>query len=448
MHHVPPQRGQRRVRPPGGSRIASPHRGQGMVSGVGGGTDGILRVRGARAPCVPDGAARPAFASAAESLINGADMKRALLAVVVAAMLPAAACVSFKDKHTPSGDFCSDMAVVPAGQEPDREYHRLQPIQSDPKARTEAERLESLRKAACNVGADAVIEAVNEEVRGDNASYGMVSSGTAVILAPPRRSPRQARGPGAGGRAAGERCRHCGGGGAATAATAGRDRAGRSPHREAFCEAAGQASCAQGPDAPGDRPERAASASASVPVVPNDDCRAPLVRLAVPGDAAAIARVQVESWHAAYAGLMPAAVLDAFTVEKREPRWKAILTRDAPAERTLVIAPGGVVAGFASTGPSRDEGAMPDVAELYALYLAPGSWGTGLGRALLAAAIEELRARGYASMTLWVLDGNARARRFYEAAGMRADGAVKVEIEEGAELPHTRYGLPLGPGRR
>ena len=50
-----------------------------------------------------------------------------------------------------------------------------------PKARTEAERLESLRKAACNVGADAVIEAVNEEVRGDSSAYTMVSSGTAVI---------------------------------------------------------------------------------------------------------------------------------------------------------------------------------------------------------------------------------------------------------------------------
>jgi GNAT superfamily N-acetyltransferase len=169
------------------------------------------------------------------------------------------------------------------------------------------------------------------------------------------------------------------------------------------------------------------------------------VRLAVPGDASAIARVHVESWRAAYIGLMPAAVLDAFTVEAREPRWQAILTREAPDERTLVVlAPGGPVAGFASTGPSRDEGAAPDVAELYALYLAPGSWGAGLGRALFAAAIEDLRERGRAAMTLWVLDGNARGRRFYEAAGMRADGAIKIEIEERAELPHVRYRLPLG----
>jgi ribosomal protein S18 acetylase RimI-like enzyme len=165
----------------------------------------------------------------------------------------------------------------------------------------------------------------------------------------------------------------------------------------------------------------------------------PVIRLAVPGDAAALARVQVESWHAAYAGLMPAAVLDAFTFEARAPRWQAILTRDAPEQRTLVITSGGLVAGFASTGPSRDEGAAPGVAELYALYLAPGSWGRGLGRTLFAAALEGLREQGYASVTLWVLDGNARARRFYEAAGMRADGAVKIEIEEGAELPHVRY---------
>ena len=107
-------------------------------------------------------------------------MHRLLPAVALVALMPFA-CMSFKDKRTPSGEFCSDMSVVPAGTDVSNEYHRLQPIQSDPKARTEAERLESLRKAACNVGADAVIEAVNEEVRADNAAYTMVSSGTAVI---------------------------------------------------------------------------------------------------------------------------------------------------------------------------------------------------------------------------------------------------------------------------
>jgi hypothetical protein len=108
-------------------------------------------------------------------------MDRLLLAAALVAALSAGCGPSFKEKRTPSGDFCSDMPIIPAGSEADREFHRLQPIQSDPKARTEAERLESLRKAACFVGADAVIEAVNEEVRGENAQYATVSSGTAVI---------------------------------------------------------------------------------------------------------------------------------------------------------------------------------------------------------------------------------------------------------------------------
>jgi len=109
-------------------------------------------------------------------------MDRLTLAAIALAVTATAACAaSFKDRRTPSGDFCSDMVIIPAGQEPDREYHRLQPIKSDISAKTEAERLESLRKAACLVGADSVIEAVNEEVRADNAQYATVSSGTAVI---------------------------------------------------------------------------------------------------------------------------------------------------------------------------------------------------------------------------------------------------------------------------
>ncbi|XXT24871.1 hypothetical protein WME94_25390 [Sorangium sp. So ce429] len=108
-------------------------------------------------------------------------MQRLLLSAALGAALILGCSTAFRDKRTPSGEFCSDMHVVPAGQLPDREYHRLQPIASDPAARTEAERLESLRKAACAVGGDAVIEAVNEEIRTEDGRYASVASGTAVI---------------------------------------------------------------------------------------------------------------------------------------------------------------------------------------------------------------------------------------------------------------------------
>lgn len=82
------------------------------------------------------------------------------------------------------------MPVVPAGTEPDREYHRLIPVASPPEAsKTEAERLYALRKAACRAGGDAVIEAVNEEVRGADGAYGVIASGTAVVWTSAKRAP-------------------------------------------------------------------------------------------------------------------------------------------------------------------------------------------------------------------------------------------------------------------
>lgn len=169
-----------------------------------------------------------------------------------------------------------------------------------------------------------------------------------------------------------------------------------------------------------------------------------VIRLAVPADAETVARVQVESWRAAYAGLMPEAVLTGLDVGERTAAWRARIERpEIPERRLFVVEVAGKVEGFASTGPSRDDGAAPGTGEVLALYLAPAAWGQGHGRALFAAAVDDLRGRGFAEVTLWVLDGNTRGRRFYEAAGMKPDGVTKIEVEGGAELPHVRYALPL-----
>ncbi|KRF23226.1 MULTISPECIES: hypothetical protein [unclassified Phycicoccus] len=41
--------------------------------------------------------------------------------------------------------------------------------------------------------------------------------------------------------------------------------------------------------------------------------------------------------------------------------------------------------------------------------------------------------------TLWVLDGNQRARRFYEHHGWRSDGAAKVDWCGDVRLDEVRY---------
>lgn len=82
-----------------------------------------------------------------------------------------------------------------------------------------------------------------------------------------------------------------------------------------------------------------------------------------------------------------------------------------------------------------------------AIYLAPEAMGTGAGRQLMAASTRHLTRAGYKLVTLWVLDTNARARRYYEIAGFRSDGAVKVDDRDGFRLGEVRYRLPLAMTR-
>jgi RimJ/RimL family protein N-acetyltransferase len=46
---------------------------------------------------------------------------------------------------------------------------------------------------------------------------------------------------------------------------------------------------------------------------------------------------------------------------------------------------------------------------------------------------------------LWVLPGNRRARRFYEAAGWVADGAERSAEVQGVVVPEVRYRRRLEP---
>lgn len=164
------------------------------------------------------------------------------------------------------------------------------------------------------------------------------------------------------------------------------------------------------------------------------------VRAADVDDAEQIAEMHVRSWQAGYRGLLPQDYLDGLDPASRVPARRRVLQdADLPRSGTLVAADDGLVVGFAHIGRSRDEAADDSVGEVFAIYLAPGAWGKGHGRALMAAALAQLALAGYQQATLWVLDSNARARRFYEAAGFRPDGAVKDDESRGFRLTEVRY---------
>lgn len=151
-----------------------------------------------------------------------------------------------------------------------------------------------------------------------------------------------------------------------------------------------------------------------------------------------IAEVHVLSWRQAYAGLIAADYLAALSVDGREAAWREVVAKGAP--QLLVAVADGRVAGFVAFGPSRDKGAAPGTAEIWALYLAPSCWSQGTGRALWLAALERMREAACSAVSLWVLAGNERARRFYAAAGFAPDLASEREFAiGGARVAELRY---------
>ena len=166
------------------------------------------------------------------------------------------------------------------------------------------------------------------------------------------------------------------------------------------------------------------------------------IRDARQDDAHAIATVHVETWRAAYAHALPAEFLASLATEPRETAWRQEIESGSDV---VVAEQDGRVVGFASVGPARgEEGA----GELCAIYVLPSAWGTGAGRELMAAAVARLRERGHEQATLWVLEDNPRARRFYEAGGWRLDGGRTSDTIGGVDAVQVRYRLVLsGHGR-
>jgi len=168
------------------------------------------------------------------------------------------------------------------------------------------------------------------------------------------------------------------------------------------------------------------------------------IREAILVDARAIAEIHVRAWQSAYRGQLPDGYLEALSADDRIEQHEWTIRNPRQRWRMWVVDDDGRVIGFAVTGPSEDADANERTGEVYAIYLEPDRVGTGVGRTLFEHAIEDLRGRRFTSATLWVLETNARARRFYELAGWKADGTRASERFDTAMLATLRYRTELG----
>jgi RimJ/RimL family protein N-acetyltransferase len=155
------------------------------------------------------------------------------------------------------------------------------------------------------------------------------------------------------------------------------------------------------------------------------------LRESVPEDAEAIAVVQVRSAMVGFADFRPPGALAALDPAERVPLWRQRLPLVAETDDGIV--------GFAHFGPNDNE----PVGEIYRFFVAPECWGKGVGQGLMARALEQLQAAGLQEAVLWVHAGNQRARRFYEAAGWRPDGAERDEEAFGRVVREFRHRISL-----
>ena len=71
--------------------------------------------------------------------------------------------------------------------------------------------------------------------------------------------------------------------------------------------------------------------------------------------------------------------------------------------------------------------------ELSKMYVLPDGHGAGVSAALMAAALDEARARGAVCMWLGVNQGNERAQRFYAKHGLVVSGTKTFRLGDGVE---------------
>jgi ribosomal protein S18 acetylase RimI-like enzyme len=154
-------------------------------------------------------------------------------------------------------------------------------------------------------------------------------------------------------------------------------------------------------------------------------------------DAAAIARVHVQSWKTTYPGIVPASFLDTLHEGEQAEKWQQwFLT----APMTVLVAEDETgIFGFVNGGAIRGQVADYD-AELYAIYLLQFAQRRGAGRSLTLAMAAALHRKGFKRMLVWVLEQNPAAG-FYQRLGAVPVGRRVIELG-GIDLAELAMGWP------
>lgn len=168
------------------------------------------------------------------------------------------------------------------------------------------------------------------------------------------------------------------------------------------------------------------------------------IRPALASDAEGIAKVHVYTWQSAYQGLIPDSFLQGLSVEQRTASWIKNLETPLPETHTFVAEINGEIVGFIGVG-ANIESDISKQGEVFAIYVSPDIQGRGIGAALMRAGLRELRAQGFPSAVLWVLNGNLLTRAWYESHGWKLTERTKFDERGDFTLKEIEYQIEFKP---
>ncbi len=161
-----------------------------------------------------------------------------------------------------------------------------------------------------------------------------------------------------------------------------------------------------------------------------------VVRPAVAADADGVTTVHLQGWRETYTGLMPESVFEERESrrERRVEVWTEIIEGRSPfgKERAYVAELDGRIVGWATASDGLDDDS-PYPNQLDGLYVLKEAHGTGIGQALLEAAVGT-----DTGAFLWAIDAPTRAISFYRKMGFLPDGTKKPFLTDGAGVMEQR----------
>ena len=156
------------------------------------------------------------------------------------------------------------------------------------------------------------------------------------------------------------------------------------------------------------------------------------VRKADKEDYLYIAHIHYTSWGAAYADLLPAAYINQNNnLAEKIDMWQKIIVHPD------------VSVWLAYESNSEKQNSLGFIGyfnkgndfEITTIYVLPECQGSGIGSQLMQAALQEiLKSEDNPKLSLWVLENNAAAIRFYKSQGFIASGERIEELFEDTKI--------------